>query len=256
MQSEFTTIYDELPDISSWIELTPGEVQYMRYPTNIIFTAIKITDIYNTLCVARANLHFLDNKNFGDYAQTESAIKFVKAMHIQNSLIFYNIAVDYSWQTLWLYYNKGLNKHTPDSKLYEKAIEDCCYDELLLGLTLERDFKMRDGIVKPFFDKNISYKKIRPMYNYLKHRGTYHFDGLGMNPSRMMFRFNRNGSQVDLPLVTRKEMNIETTKQLLLQFDKDFVSYMEYLIKILIPTEFVCRSISINDMVNLLISKY
>ena len=97
MDTDRKSIYDELTDISNWLQLTPGEVQYLRYPTNILFSALKITDIYNTLCIARANLHFLDNKNFGDYAKTEPAITFVKSMHIQNSLIFYNIAVDYSW---------------------------------------------------------------------------------------------------------------------------------------------------------------
>lgn len=61
------------------------------------------------------------------------------------------------------------------------------------------------------------------MYNYLKHRGTYHFDGLGLNRKEMMLKLVRNGQPVDLPVVYRKEMDIELTKSLLLQFDRDFL---------------------------------
>ena len=256
MDTDRKSIYDELTDISNWLQLTPGEVQYLRYPTNILFSALKITDIYNTLCIARANLHFLDNKNFGDYAKTEPAITFVKSMHIQNSLIFYNIAVDYSWQVLWLYYNDTLNDFKPTASLYEAAIRDCNYDELLLGLTLKQDYKMRDHIVKPFFQNTTSYNEMRPMYNYLKHRGTFYFEGLGMNRTHMMFGFHKNSQQIDLPLVTRKEMNIEKTKRLLLQFDKDFVAYMSYLIKLLIPDDFSNGTMSLEEMLTCLANKY
>ena len=81
MEHDFKSIYDELEDITDWLKLTPGEMQYLRYPTNIVLAAIKITDIYNTVHIARANLHFLDNKDFGDYAKGEKAIRFVKSMH-------------------------------------------------------------------------------------------------------------------------------------------------------------------------------
>lgn len=256
LEENFKTIYDELDDISDWAKLNPGEIQYMRYPTNVIFAALKIVDIYYTLCIARVNLHFLDNKDFGDYAKDELAIKFVKSMHIQNSLIFYNIAVDYSWQVLWLFYNKWLNQETPTSDLYEYAIEGCNYQELLLGLTLVQDYKMRDLIVKPFFDRNTAYQAIRPMYNYLKHRGTFYFDGLGTNRSKMWFGFNKNGTKVDLPLVTRKEMDVKHTKKLLLQFDKDFVRYMSILISAVIQSNFCSTTISMTEWINGLLNKY
>lgn len=256
MKNKVETIYDNLTDITSWIEFTPGEIQYIKYHTNIIFTALKITDIYHTICIAQSNLHFLDNENLGDYAKTETSIKYIKSMHIQNSLIFYNIAVDYSWQMLWLYYNEELNKHNPDSKLYERAIRDCSYAELILGLTLKQDYKMRDSIVKYFFEKNHSYAKIRPMYNYLKHRGTFYFEGLGTNQSKMMFTYDKNGTNIDLPMVARKEMNVEETKSLLMKFDQDFVQYMAYLIQILMPSDFTCQKIPLPDMINGVINKY
>ena len=52
LEENFKTIYDELDDISDWAKLNPGEIQYMRYPTNVIFAALKIVDIYYTLCIA------------------------------------------------------------------------------------------------------------------------------------------------------------------------------------------------------------
>lgn len=138
------TIYDELADINSWVNFTPGEVQYARFSTNLIFTAMKITDLYYSLCIARANLHFLDNNDFGDYAKDEQS----------------------------------------------------------------------------------------------------------------MLKLVRNGQPVDLPVVYRKEMDIELTKSLLLQFDRDFVEYMFYLIDVLMPKDFTTRTIPFNEMLTALINKY
>lgn len=236
--------------------LAPKDLQYLKYDNNITFSALKIADVYQSLCVARANLHFLDNKDFGDYAKDEISIRFVKSMHIQNSLIYYNIAVDYSWQVIWLYYNKELNGKKPTHQLYENAIKDCTFDELLLGLTLVRDIKMRDYIVRPFFQKNKYYLSIRPQYNYLKHRGTYYIEGLGENRSTMMFAFERNGEKVDLSMVSRKELDTEATKQSLIEFDKAFVQYMNTLIQLLIPKNFVSGKTTFKDMLEAIINYY
>ncbi|MDL2258101.1 hypothetical protein LJC34_03990 [Oscillospiraceae bacterium OttesenSCG-928-G22] len=250
MEEYIRTIYDDLPDIHSWSRFSPNEAQYMRYDTNILMTAIKVVDTYTALCIARANLHFLDNQEFGDYARDVTSINFVKSLHIQNALIYYNIAVDYSWQVLWLYYNDWIAQELPTSELYKDSIKDCNYDELLLGLTLKRDFKMRDNIVKPFFSKNPYYQQIRPKYNYLKHRGTYHFEGLGLNDTNMMFSVNISGKEVQPPLIARERLDIASMKDLLVKFDDDFVEYMEYLIKLLLPADFSDGTMSFEGMLN------
>lgn len=242
-------ILGELQDIHDWAKLAPKDLQYLKYQNNITFAALKISDVYQALCIARANLHFLDNEDFGDYASDEISKKFVKSMHIQNSLIYYNIAVDYSWQVLWLYYDKFLNGLNPTSKLYEASIKDCNYEELLFGLTLCNDLKMRDCIVKPFFGKCTSFQQIRPLYNYLKHRGTFYFDGLGENNSHMMFKYEKNGSEIDLTIVNRKEINIDKTKNILLDFDKEFVTYMSLLIQIIIPEHFTTTTSTLEEMI-------
>jgi hypothetical protein len=107
VEKTIRTIFDDIKDIHAWSLFEPNETQYAKYTTNILFAGIKIVDTYTALCTARANLHFLDNIDFGDYAKDESAIKFNKSLHIQNALIFYNVAVDYSWQILWLYYSNS-----------------------------------------------------------------------------------------------------------------------------------------------------
>lgn len=246
------TIYDDLQNIHEWRKYSPSEIQYLRYPTNIIFSAIKLTDIYAVLCIARANLNSLSYKNFGDYAGNETAITFIKATHIQYSLIYYNIAVDYSWQLLWLYYDAFLSGESPTTTLYEECIKSCNYEELLMGLTLRQDIKMRDGIVKNFFEKNQAYNKIRPLYNYLKHRGTYYFDGLGLNEEKMIFDFRKGDVQQSLPLITRKELKIQETKEHLIEFDKAFVEYMSLLIHLLIPEGFENNSIPLSELLTCL----
>ena len=246
------TIYDDLQDIHGWCKYNPIEIQYLKYPTNVIFSAIKLNDIYAALCIARANLHYLSNQNFGDYAGNELAITFLKTLHIQYSLIYYNIAVDYSWQLLWLYYDISLKDEIPTTDLYEFCTKSCTYEELLLGLTLRQDIKMRDGIVKHFFGKNQSYQRIRPLYNYLKHRGTYYFEGLGQNENKMMLEFFSGNINNPLPLITRKELNVQETKELLAEFDKAFVDYLSQLIYLIIPEAFENRNIPIAELLECL----
>ena len=72
----------------------------------------------------------------------------------------------------------------------------------------------------------------------------------------MWFGFNKNGTKVDLPLVTRKEMDVKHTKKLLLQFDKDFVRYMSILISAVIPSNFCSTTISMTEWINGLLNKY
>jgi spermidine/putrescine-binding protein len=98
--------------------------------------------------------------------------------------------------------------------------------------------------------------KIRSQYNYLKHRGTYYFEGLGDNPSKMMIQLERNGENVDLSIVSREALYIETTKQTLIQFDKEFVKYMQYLIDLLIPKEFVSSKTTLKEMIEAIINYY
>lgn len=252
-------IYDRVKDIHDWLGYAPQEAQYARYKTNIIFAGIKISDLYASLCTARSNLYYYELRDYGDMSSKDAvSILYTKSGFIENALIYYNISVDLFWQILWVYYDNTISDKLATDALYQESIKDCNYQELLLGLTLCKDIKMRE-MIKDFFDKNSFYLAIRPLYNYLKHRGTYYIDGLGLNDKKAMFnlkleaKFFENHNlpvidELEIPLVPRKELDLENTAQLLEEFDKSFVSYCEYIFNILMPSDYLNKSCSLTQI--------
>ncbi len=254
-----TLIYDRVKDIHDWLRYAPQEAQYARYETNIILAGIKISDLYASLCTARANLYYYELGDYGDISSRDAvSILYTKSGFIENALIYYNISVDLFWQILWVYYDNTVSDKLATDALYQESIKDCNYPELLLGLTLCRDIKMRE-MIKDFFDKNRLYLSMRPLYNYLKHRGTYHIDGLGLNDKKAMFNLKLEAKffkdrnlpvfdEIEIPLVPRKELNLESTAQLLEEFDKSFVPYCESIFRVLMPSDYLDKSCSLKQI--------
>lgn len=238
------SIYNILEDIHWWRKYYPYDVQHLKYETNIIFAAHKISDLYYACCSARAFLHYMNNRDFGDFAKDDISKLYVITLLLQNSLIYYNIAVDFSWQVLWLYYNIDLIGHLPTNALYQESLRECNYEALLLRLTLSKNIKMRDEIVRKYFDKSSIYQKIREKYNYLKHRGTFHFQGLGMNYDSLFCSIH--GKRI--PLICRKELDVQCTRKLLLEFDKEFIQYCNLIIHLLMPKDFTQGSVGFDGI--------
>lgn len=244
--SEEKTIYSELEEIHWWHDYYSRDPQHLRYDTNLIFAGHKIGDLYYACSSARSCLHYMDNTDYGDFARDDFSKLWVTTLLIQNSLIYYNIAVDYSWQYLWLFYDYNLIGKLPTNKLYQDSIKDCEYETLLYRLTLIQDIKLRDEIVKKYFERSKLYNSIRPKYNYLKHRGTYHFNGLGSNERSLLSSIQ--GKNIEL--VCRKELDIQGTKQELMSFDKEFIPYCNHIIKLLMPDDFKNNSFNIGEISN------
>lgn len=258
---DLQTSFDQLIDIHKWIQYAPGIRQYVVYPTNILFAGIKITDLYSVLCVARSNLYYSSLDNLGDITNnTQESKIYAKSIFVQNALMYYNIAVDHSWQYLWLFYNNTISDMLPTDMLYQSCLKDCSYDELILGLTLRRDIKMRE-IVKNFFSHNEYFIRMRPMYNYLKHRASYHFQGLGINPGRQPFSFyitdGKNSCfqpNIDngmyIPCITYKELSIPEWTDLLLSFDHAFIGYFIYILQITMPYDYLKNQVEVYRIVD------
>lgn len=254
-----TLIYNRVKDIHSWLSYAPQEAQYARYKTNIIFAGIKISDLYASLCTARSNLYYYELDDYGEISSKDAiSTLYTKSGFIENALMYYNISVDLFWQVLWVYYNNFIADKLATEVLYQESIKDCNYPELLLGLTLCRDIKMRE-IVKGFFNKDSSYLAIRPLYNYLKHRGTYYIDGLGLNDQKAMFNLKLNAKfykdhelpvldALEIPLVPRRELDLDNTAQLLEEFDKSFISYCEYVFSVLMAYDYLDKSCPMTKM--------
>jgi len=258
---ESSSFYNHVKDIHKWLNYSPKESHYAKYSTNIIFSGIKIVDLYFSLCAARANLYYFELDDYGDMTSCdEVSMLYTKSGFIQNALIYYNVSVDLSWQILWAYYNDTIKYLLPTDGLYQKTLESCTYQELLLGLTLRQDRKMRE-YVKSFFDKNQSFQKIRYKYNYLKHRGTYYVPGLGLNDNQQMYHFAMEPKffydkklpymeKLVIPMVSRKQLDLVDEKELLVKFDGEFIDYCEYLFHILMPRDYLDASCSLEQLAN------
>jgi hypothetical protein len=240
-------IYDELEDIHFMAEYRAHDGNYGLFPANILYCSHKLNDIYLTYCTARANLHYLDNKDFGDFAKDEFSIKYVKSILVMNALHNYNIIIDLSWQLIWFYIRTDLNNHILTTKIYESVAKECNFEILSYTLTLVNEQKIKKYYLEDFFQENVT-QKVREMWNFTKHRGTFYFEGLGINDSQMMGRINN----LLVPIVNRTAVNVDDIKHLLIEFDKKYFIYINNLINIIFPKEYR----STNDMLSSMINYY
>lgn len=238
-------IYDRVQDIHYFLDYRADELNYGLQDQNILYCAHKLNDIYSVYCIARANLHYLDNENFGDFASNDIAIEFVRVQLIMNALHYYNILIDLSWQLIWFSIRTDLNNDILTTKTYNDVAKECNYEILRYNLTLLRDFKMRDKILNDFF-KNKTVQDIREKWNFLKHRGTFYFKNLGMNPSKMNFSING----LKIPIVNRNEIIVDKLKETLIEFDIKYYNYITYIMDIIFPTDYLENSDFFNSPLN------
>lgn len=237
--------FDDLNDIHHWSRYSPYECHYFRYDTNVILACHKIVDVYQATCIARSYLCYLDNKDFGDFASDDISKLYVKSILIEGALLYYNICIDLSWQVLWLYLDPNAKGKLPNNDLYYKLIKECNYEELLLRLTLAKQIKLRDYFIIDFFNKSLT-QDIREKYNYLKHRGRYHYEGLGLNDNSMFMGINGK----TIPMVSRYELDINDMKEKLIDFDLSFVKYFYGIINTIVPEDYSNTRIDLIEPIN------
>ena len=224
---------NSLNDIHFLIDYRVDESNYGFHNPNIIYACHKLNDIYYTYCLARINLEFYHNENFGDFAQDERSIEFIRPQFLMSALNYYNVLIDLSWQMIWFYIRKDLNQTIPSTKIYESVAKECNEHTLDYYLTLAKEYKLKKYYIKEFFNTETT-KNIREKWNFSKHRAIYHFEGMGYNPSRMMMSMNNYTVQ----LVSRKEMNSDVLIKELIDFDNEYFKYLTDLIKIIFPSDF------------------
>lgn len=232
-ENEFIQKIENLPDIHFMTQYRADESNYGFHEPNIIYSCHKLNDIYMTYALARMNLLFTVNENFGDFAADEVSENFLKPQLLMSSLHYYNVLIDLSWQLIWFYIRSDLNNSLPTSETYEKEARECNYEILSYYLVLKKENKLRLSYLKQFFESNET-QAIREKWNYSKHRGIFHFDGMGINPSRMNMSLNG----MIAPIVSRKELSINKLSNQLLNFDLKYHKYLTDLMKIIFPKDF------------------
>lgn len=229
-------VFEHVEDVHRWFDYDPGEQLFHLYKANVLMALHKIQDVYHTLCFARMSLDSLRARNFGDLIDNDGngvGRATMQYMFMNNSISHYNYCIDLSWQVLWLYYNPEMNKYSVHSREdYVKSTKDCTLGELEYPLSLAKQEKLYDRVVE-FFNRETT-SRIRTRYNYIKHRGVYHIDGMGENYKTSMMSYNGRC----LPLLYREELNLEEMKSFLIEFDKSFVEYFDMIIAHVVPIDF------------------
>lgn len=196
------------------------------------------------------SIHFcLDYEKYSMMSEDKMAILSTKKYFIENALLYYNFAVDYLWQVLWFYYNNADDvNQIPSNELYQKLMKECNLNDLIRGLVELQERKIVEVLKDNFTDRNKLFKQIREYYNYLKHRAIFHTPSLGINEKESMYYIptliEKNEEKVELvsykiPIISRIEIDIDELKELLIEFDKQFVGICEYFFEIIMPKDYI-----------------
>lgn len=132
-----------------------------------------------------------------------------------------------------------------DGTRYTNATKECDLPSLkfrMVGLAHRSD---QYNFVVSYFNSPLTVE-IRGAYNYIKHRGTFYIDGLGMNDDRVPFALD--GSI--LHMVNREKIDLEQWKEKLIEFDVSFYNYFGTIINAIMPPNFTETSCDLSDIVN------
>lgn len=219
-------------DVHTWIKYNPHEMHYCLYRPGEIAAGFKIVDVYHAFCHGRACLADMEVDNYGQLISKHDDLHltYIRARFLMDALAFYNYCIDLSWQVVWVYYIEDKYEIINDEKEFLRAMNRCKLPELSYELTLLRKIKIRDHIVG-FFDMHLT-KLIREKYNYIKHRGTFYFEGLGRNSKRFSITVDNFAPK----MLSREEWDINEWKSKLMEFDIAFKRYFDSIIRFIMPS--------------------
>ena len=225
-------------DIHWWRNYEPKDSDYVDYHTYITSAMFQVIGVYNILCKARASLEFIECNDYGELisCSDENHLAFIRNMFIESSIIYYNICVDLSWQVLWLYCEQDDLNIIYNQKTLDKILKRCNYSELIYRLKLGGLEKIIKKLKE--FNEYLHQSGVRTKYNYIKHRGVYHYNGFGENYSTMLMSYNG----MEVKIFSRKEINVNEWSEMLLNFDFEFVKYFNYILEEIVPKGYLQKS--------------
>ena len=227
-------IDNKFKDIHNWARFDPIEYQYYKYEEHIVLAGFEIFNVYETLCLARTSLDYIECDDFGQLISFNDDVHlaFIRKIFMQNSIIYYNICIDLAWQVLWLYYGESSLRLVYNEDYLEKTLKECSYEGALYRITLAKQYKLREIIEE--FHKYLKKTGIREAYNYIKHKGTFYYKNLGVNDRNMLCSFNG----IDLKMLNRKEIDLNEWSSKLIEFDDRFTTYFTNVIDYIMPKDY------------------
>lgn len=241
---------------SFWKTYTPMDVQYVRYGNNdpsIVAAGHKIEDVYYGFCNARCSFINAGRNNYGDlYGNDELSKKYAKSHFLISAVLEYSICLDLSWQVVWAYIQPSSFEYLTKSKYIEME-KECTRENIHLQLNcaisqngsgVSKATKLKQILID--FDEDTDVIKLRSIYNLLKHQGTIHFDGLGIQLDTMSLSVNNR----TIPLLSRKTFTLEEIESLLYNYHNKFKQYFNSLITEIMPENYKDSKVSFEDYIN------
>lgn len=199
----------------------------------------KLMQISQDFFIARMNIIFSDERtDYVDLLKCGLDKECMQKIFVQNALLYYNFCIDLSWIMIYLYClpQKELDFNIPNEEI-EKAEKQVNYDVITEYLKFQ--ISITDGeikcklerllhIIDDFWNKVIK-NNFRPIYNYTKHQGAY--DILYINPKKF-FKFENFKTNIDI--MESKKFDINKMTNMCIEFNNNFIEYMEKIIRIVI----------------------
>src|SRR5574344_923947 len=232
---------DEL-ELPNWGIYIPNEIDYdSNCERQDLLCRFKLYQVYHNFCLARMNYIFADNdNNYGDLDDDGKNKDMLEKLFLQNALLYYNFCIDISWSMIYSYY---ISKNESDFNISNKKIEEfeeqVNFENLKEYLTYQSDIV--NGGEKGNLEKLINivsdfwYKKLpanfRQKYNYIKHRGVLDIFGINESEPKLFFY---QGHNIDIDIFKVDNFNVTEFREILFEFHKVFIEYMNTIIEILV----------------------
>lgn len=234
---------------NSWHEYEPIDAQYVRYiisAPSVLAAGHKINDVYHTFCDARASLLRANYKNYGDLcADNDISRLCIRTTFLKEALMDYAICLDISWQVVWAFIQPSSFEYLVRQNY--KEMEKLCTSETVhtqLNCAIAQKSQQAEVIKELLtnFENDPVVKKVRNIYNSIKHHGMLYFKGF-CDESFRKFYFD---SKVEMPL-QRKVYDPEKLQELLLLYHEKFEKYFDSLISIIMPKDYKNNQVGLID---------
>lgn len=241
-------------NFQEWGKLEPHVTDYVKYgkkDPSVIAAAHKTIDVYFAFANARQSFMSAGYNNYGDLCSDDKISKlYIKTHFLIHAITEYAICLDLSWQVIWAYIQPTSFEYLSKNK-YKKMERECERDNLLAQLNCaiaQKNLKAkRIKNIMTNFDNDADIKKLRTVYNSLKHRGTIHFVDLGTNIKTMPLQIQNKS----ISILTREEYTVNEVENILFIYHKKFQLYFNSLLTEIIPNNYMDKEVPFRDFLDI-----
>ena len=132
---------------------------------------------------------------------------------------------------------------------YEKMTKECnrenLFEQLNCGIAQKSLEAVKIKEVVERFDKDEDIMRFRTLYNYLKHRGNIHIEGLGNEDEYLMTMINGKAVRI----LSHEKYTLEQLQDLAWNYHNKFQKYFSELISYVMTEDFTNNTVPFEDWI-------